>query len=602
MIKIKTSLHLIKNRYLGTFLYFYSRLKYRIFIRMGLSISIGIFDGFGLAMFLPLLNLADSSSQENVDGLGNLNFLVEGMRYLNLDLNLRNILLLILTFFIIKGIINYISIIYEVYLKQFFIKTIRINLTSSLSTMSYKSFIMADPGRIQNTLSGEVGRISKAFENYFGAFKQVVLIIVYMVFAFLIDAQFALLICAGGLITNFLYIKIYKLTKISSLKLTKGSNYYQGLIIQMVSNFKYLKATGYLKTYTTKLLDSIEYIENHNKKIGNLGAIVSSIREPILIIVVCIVILIQIELLDGTFGTIMISLLFFYRALSSMIYLQSYYNEYLAVSGSMENMTEFENELKNSQEQQGTTELLEFENKIELKQAEFQYSDQKIIKSIDLSITKNSTIAFVGDSGGGKTTLVNLLTGLMPLNSGKLLIDNIDSKSINLDSFQKRIGYITQEPVIFNETIFNNITLWADPTEENLKRFESATKQAYIYAYINQLPKKEQTKLGINGVNLSGGQKQRIAIARELFKQIDILIFDEATSALDSETEGIIQKGIERLYGKYTIIIIAHRLSSIKHADRIIVLSNGKIIDDGSFTDLVENSPVFKKMVELQEV
>ncbi|WP_237708919.1 ATP-binding cassette domain-containing protein [Gillisia marina] len=219
-----------------------------------------------------------------------------------------------------------------------------------------------------------------------------------------------------------------------------------------------------------------------------------------------------------------------------------------------------------------------------------------------MNIIKNQTIAIVGESGSGKTTLINILSGLMPFSSGELLIDGVNSLNLNKESYQRRIGYITQEPVVFGDTVFNNISFWSEPTLENYKRFEWAIEQASINLFISELPEKENTMLGNNGINLSGGQKQRISIARELFKNVDILVLDEATSSLDSETENAIQKGIERLRGKYTIVIVAHRMSTIKNADRIIVLNNGEIVDEGNFDELVLHSIKFKKMVELQEV
>jgi len=590
------------NKYFNSFTYFFKRLGYRIFIAMGLSITVGVLDGFGLAMFLPLLQMVDESTDVNGDALGKIGFLVEGLESLGLNLTLTTILLVMSLFFILKGFVQYLSILYEVNLRHYFVKSIRISLSKALSKMSYKAFVKSDAGRIQNTMSGEVSRISLAYQSYFGSFQQVALMVVYMLFAFFVDAKFALLICVGGALTNFIYKSLYKATKASSRKLTYGRNHYQGLILQFVSNFKYLKATGYVKSYNKKLKNTIHLIEESNRTIGKLGAIVTSIREPILIAVVSAVILIQVNLLDGALATILISLLFFYRALSAMILLQTHYNKYLEVSGSMENMTSFENELKKAKETKGKNKIKEFKTAIELKDAGFKYSNQHILKNINLKIKKNQTIAFVGESGSGKTTLINVISGLMPLNSGTIIIDGVESQNINMTTFQKRIGYITQEPVIFNDTIFNNISFWDEPTKENYERFKTAIQQASIKEFIDELPKKEHTKLGNNGVNLSGGQKQRISIARELYKNVDILVLDEATSSLDSETEEAIQQGLEALQGEYTILIVAHRLSTIKNADRILLLNNGEIAGEGSFGDLIINSPKFQKMVELQEV
>ncbi|MBK6732480.1 MAG: ATP-binding cassette domain-containing protein [Bacteroidetes bacterium] len=207
----------------------------------------------------------------------------------------------------------------------------------------------------------------------------------------------------------------------------------------------------------------------------------------------------------------------------------------------------------------------------------FSYGEKQILKKINLEILKNETIAFVGESGSGKTTLISLIAGLLPPDSGEYLIDTIDVKKINIESFQNRIGYITQEPVIFDDTIYNNITLWAPITKENIKRFWIVAEQANIYSFVADQKDAELSRLGNNGINISGGQKQRISIARELYKDIDFLFMDEATSALDSETENLIQENIEKLRGKCTIIIIAHRLSTIRNADRVVVMKSEKL-------------------------
>lgn len=592
----------ILGKYFKSFAYFYRRLRYRVFVRVALSISVGVLDGLGLAMFLPLLHLTLDPSSTGSEGLGKLDFLVNGIEGMGLNINLFSVLMIMSFFFILKGLAQYINNMYDVNLRQYYIKTIRIDLSNLLSKMTYKAFVNTDAGRIQNTMSGEVLRISKAYQSYFGTYQQTVLVLVYILFAFYIDARFALLICIGGGLTNFIYKGIYKSTKISSKLLTRNTHKYQGLILQFVSNFKYLKATRYIREYNRKLKSSIQEIEDNNKRIGHLNSIIIAIREPILILVVSTVILIHVMVLNGSVATILISLLFFYRALAALILLQTFYNDFLAVSGSLESITKFEDELKNSQELKGTQKITDTFSSIELKNIGLEYSGDWVLKDISLKVEAPQTIAFVGGSGSGKTTLLNVITGLIPVSRGEIYINGISGEKLNMETYQRRIGYITQEPVIFTDSIFNNITFWAEPTAENYERYFRAVKKASILEFISNLPKKENTLLGNSGINLSGGQRQRISIARELFKDIDILILDEATSSLDSETEETIQKEIKNLQGQYTILMVAHRLSTIKHADKIIVMSKGAIIDEGDYESLVLKSAKFQKMVHLQEI
>jgi len=588
--------------YFDNFAWFYQYLRHRVIILIGLNILLGILDGFGLAMFLPLLQMADESGNANADTLGNLKFLVEGMQSLGISITIVSILGFLCIFFTLKGLARYACDSYVVNAQQYFIRKIRLRMLAALNTISFKSFITADAGRIQNTMSGEVERVSRAFISYFTALQQIVLVMVYMGFAFYVDPGFALLVSIGGVLTNFIYKKINSSTKKASAVLTKDANNFQGLIIQHVGNYKYLKATGLVNFFGGRLVSNLLLLEKSNRRIGVLSAVITGAREPLLIFVVAAVILVQVKLLGAPLGPSLISLLFFYRALTALLLMQSSWNYFLAASGSIDNMKSFQNELDAAREQDGTVLSKQFASAIELQQVSLSFGHTTVLKNVNLTVRKNETIAFAGESGSGKTSLVNILTGLIPPDKGTMTVDNISRSQLNTASFQQRIGYITQDPVIFNDTIFNNITLWADRTEQNINRFKKAIEKASIAGFISSLLEQDNTTLGNNGINLSGGQKQRISIARELYKEIDILVMDEATSALDSETEKAIQDNIDALKGQYTILIVAHRLSTIKNADRIVLLSNGEIEQVGTYQQLTENAPMFKRMVALQEL
>lgn len=586
----------------STFYYFYSYLGYRIFLALSLSILVAALDGFGLAMFLPLLQMVGENKQVDPEAMGNLSFLIEGIKSLGFELNLFAILIFMLFFFILKGGVQFVTGAYKVILQQSFVKKLRLKILSALNTIKFKVFMTSNAGRIQNTMSGEIEKITVGFGMYLMAFQQGVMVLVYIGFAFYVDYQFAFLVSLGGLTTNLLYSGIYKKTKGASRKLTKDSNVYQGQIIQHVANFKYLRATGLVDKFANKLNKSIQEIELSRRKIGILNAVLGAAREPLLIIVIVVVILIQINFLRGELGGIVISLLFFYRALASVTALQTAWNKYIANIGSFENLKNLQKEFDTSQSPQNTAEVKEFPIKLNLDNIDFYYEETQILKNINLEIIPKKTIAFVGESGSGKTTLVNILSGLIPVDKGIFSIGNEDAKYLKMSSYQKHIGYIAQEAVIFNDTIFNNVTFWSEPSPQNILKFNKAIKQASIADFVESLINKENTDLGSNGINLSGGQRQRIAIARELYKDIELLIMDEATSALDSETEKSIQDSIDALKGKYTILLVAHRLSTIKNADQIVFMKKGKIENVGTFQDLLEQREDFKRMVELQEI
>ncbi|WP_310993563.1 ABC transporter ATP-binding protein [Aequorivita marina] len=590
------------KKYFKDFSFFYRYLRGKIFIAFILSVGVSFLDGLGLTMFIPLLQIVEDGGMANPDEMGQLGIFVKVIQGLGIPMTLIGVLVIMIVFFSLKGVATYLRSIYLVILLQSFNRKIRLNLLNLLNRLDFKRFILSDVGRIQNTMTGEVSRVASAFANYFRTFQQAVMVLVYIGFAFMADAQFAILVSIGGVLTNLLYNFIYKRTKGASRELTRYNSAFQGQVIQHVGHFKYLKATGMVNTYGGKLNETIFNIEKSLRRIGSLNAIATSAREPMLVFIIAIVIFIQATFFGGNIGVILISLLFFYRALSALMALQGHWNSYMAVSGSIENMQDFQKHLEAGKEKVGKTAIKSFKKSINISDVSFSYGKEQILKNINLEVKHNESVAFVGESGSGKTTLINLIAGLLPESEGHILIDGTPLRELNKETYQKRIGYVSQDPVVFNDTIYNNVTFWAPPTPENLKRFERSVKQAALHVFLDELPEGKNTQLGNNGINLSGGQKQRISIARELFKEIDILILDEATSALDSETEKTIQKSIDALKGEYTILAVAHRLSTIRKADRIVFMDKGKILDVDNFEGLVQKQERFKKMVELQEL
>lgn len=232
----------------------------------------------------------------------------------------------------------------------------------------------------------------------------------------------------------------------------------------------------------------------------------------------------------------------------------------------------------------------------EFKDVTFAYDEKKILDKINFKVKANSTVAFVGKSGAGKTTIFNLLCKLYNIDSGEITIDGININELDKDSIRGNITIINQSPYIFNLSIRDNLRL----VKENITEEEmiEALKVACLDDFINTLPDKYDTVVGEGGVNLSGGQKQRLAIARALVQKTEIILFDEATSALDNETQKKIQEAINNMKGEYTILIIAHRFSTILNSDKIMVLDDGKITAEGTHEELLKKSKEYKKLYE----
>ena len=270
----------------------------------------------------------------------------------------------------------------------------------------------------------------------------------------------------------------------------------------------------------------------------------------------------------------------------------SEYNKKFSISANR--VFEVIDNVKFKKEKFGNIEIKKLDGNIIFENVSFGYDKTKIINDMSFEIKPNERIAFVGKSGAGKTTIFSLITRLYKSNKGKILLDGNNINDLTCSTIRDNMSIITQNPYIFNFSIKENLLM----AKENatMKEIREACKMACIDDYIMSLPDKYNTMIGENGVILSGGQKQRIAIARALLMKTEIILFDEATSALDNETQSKIQEAINNLKGKYTILIVAHRLSTIIDSDRIFVVEDGKIVDSGSHRELLKKSEIYKNL------
>jgi subfamily B ATP-binding cassette protein MsbA len=240
----------------------------------------------------------------------------------------------------------------------------------------------------------------------------------------------------------------------------------------------------------------------------------------------------------------------------------------------------------------------EFNNEIEFKNVSFAYQTDPVLRDINLTIKKGKTIALVGPSGGGKSTLADLLPRFYDPGKGTVLLDGVALTDLKLESLRKLIGMVTQESILFHDTIFNNIAFGMPEATE--QAVIEAAKIANAHEFIMQTEHGYETVIGERGSKLSGGQRQRLSIARAILKNPPILILDEATSALDSESEKLVQEALFKLMENRTSLIIAHRLSTIQHADEIIVIQNGTIAERGTHSELIQKEGLYRKLIEIQ--
>lgn len=584
----------------GYFKYFRGILGNHIYAFIFLNFLVGLLDGIGLTMFIPLLSAATDSSNAD-QSLGKLAVVINFLKDIGIDFTIVNMLALMVALFTMKGLINYLKTIYTTKINIKASQNLRFQLVNGLENLSYQGFTTMSVGKIQNHIFGEANRLILAMQTYIFSIQFATMVFTYIAIAAIANWQFAIMIMLGGYFTDFLFKYLNKfIVEYSRKQVNLGSNF-NDILVQSLNSFKYLKATHHSKQYNDRLRENIKHNDKYTLKLETLKHITINIKEPLTILIIAIVVIIQIKVLDGNLGSIMISLLLFFRCLGHLSNLQYSIAKFADESTSIESIDNIISEFKTHQEPKNEN-LIKKIDSINIKNLGITFGETPILKNINIEIKPKTSIALVGESGAGKTTLANVICGLQIPHNGEVIVDEQSLYQCNLNSYRSKVGYITQEPVIFNDTLFNNVTFWAEKTPESLEKFYRVMDMVSLRSFVDKLENKEDSGLGNNGVLISGGQKQRISIARELYKDVELLIMDEATSALDSETEKHIKDNIDMLHGKFTMVIIAHRLSTIKNVDEIFLMDKGQVVSSGNYNELLQKSERFQKMVELQEL
>ena len=552
-------------------------------------------------MFLPVLG---AIGEESISGAGFGDSRMSGafLNWLPVPPDLLTILGFLLMFFTLKGIARWGLEYYRVALQQRFLRVLRLKNLDLLIQARFTSLALSNSGRIQNTLSGEVERVQAAFANYFQALQYVLMAAIYTVLAYLNKPVFALIVIGGAGLASFLFRLINRHMARISAELSAGTNNFQGLLIESVASFKFLKATGLMERYGERVRRSILHVEEAHKKIGLARGLATAVREPIVVAIVAMAIYLQVVVFGERLPVLLLSLLLFYRALTSFMAYVSAYNTFVSFSGSVANVRNFGEEMHAGREKSGTLTYQPVQDGIFVEGLTFGYGGHPVLRNLSVRIHRHTVVGLVGESGSGKTTLANLLCGLIAAPPATIRYDGIDINEWDRSSLRAHVGYVTQEPQVFADTIRNNVSFWDEQNPENDRRIWEVLEAAYLTDFVAGLPGGLDYRIGDQGGNLSGGQRQRLSIARELYRDVDLLIFDEATSALDTHSEQQVQENLTRLRGRVTMLVIAHRLSTLRQVDKIIYLRPDGANAIGTFRELESRLPDFRELVRLQLV
>lgn len=448
-----------------------------------------------------------------------------------------------------------------------------------------------------DTLSFSFGRLLKMVSSLIASF---IIIIYIFVNSWIVGMEILIIV----LILLLIVKKYSPISKEIHKERKKEQDRFTSLTNESIRGIREIKTLGIKKNLINSVTEIIKNIYKKSEDEINIQKSLNMKTSFLKIILEC-----------GVFATCIILLYYnktsltFFVAMTYYIYrytwlieeINDFTQTYQKVNVSLSRVNDILENRLYKDETFGSKELPNIKGIIEFKNVTFSYPDEEnILKNFNIKIEPNKKIAIVGASGQGKSTIFNLLTRIFDANEGEILIDNINIKDLKEDELRKHISIIRQEPFVFNRTIKENFEL----INENitLKQIRKCTKMTYLDDYIMSLPKKYDTILGEGGVNLSGGQKQRLSIARTLSKESKIILFDEATSALDNNSQEYIKKTIDNLIKDHTIIIVAHRLSTIIDADIIYVVEKGKLLASGTHKELLKTNKIYKNLYETESL
>jgi subfamily B ATP-binding cassette protein MsbA len=554
-------------------------------------------EGLGIVMLFPLFETSATGGRSASSGL-----ILRLFSFLHVPFSPGGALPAIVLLFAAKGVLQYITLTYQFRLTQQVTRQMRRAILGALARADYQTVARSSAGFFTNLLVTEVNRAAGGFLYFVRSIPPALSATVLFTMVCILDWRLSLTCLVMGAImiamTRFNGLVIRR----HSLIVSKQSSLLTSLVVQMTHAFKYLRATATYDRFDRRIWQTSDELLEADYRSSAASAFLTSISQPLMVLFLGATLYYRSTIRGEQIASLFVVLLYFLRVMNEVFSLQSSWQSFVGYLGSVELLRDATDKTQRAAEPSGTVSFGGLRKEIACERVSFAYETGAVVLcDIDLRIPRYSTVAFVGESGSGKSTLVDLLTGTLIATSGVVSLDGTDLGSLDRDAMRHRIGYVPQDAVLFDDTIAANIKLWS--SAYSIEQIRSAAERSMSLAFIEALPDGFDTQIGDRGTKLSGGQRQRLAIARELLRSPEILVLDEATSALDSESELAVQQSIDELKGRMTILIIAHRLSTVRNCDRIYVLHEGRIVEQGNFNELASKpNGRFRRMCELQQV
>jgi subfamily B ATP-binding cassette protein MsbA len=511
---------------------------------------------------------------------------------------------IVIILFFLKNVSNYFALFFSTLIRNGVIKDLKKNIYEKIIILPLEYFSKNKKGDLISRMSSDVIEVQNSFLSIIEIFIRDPLTIIFTLSAmFIISYKLTVFVIIFIPLSGFIISFIGKTLKRKSLLVQKEQAELTSITEETINGIKIIKSFLAEKFFESKFDTTNSKFLNYSNKLINRQNIAAPLSEFLGILVIGVLlwyggklVLIEMELKPAAFITYMglaYGVLTPAKSISKAFYSLKKGN---AAAERVFEIIDMHSEFFNDTKQK---KLTSFNKEIIFNNVCFKYDKAEVLENISFKVNKGEMVAIVGASGSGKSTLVNLIPRFYDKISGKITIDGLDIKDMSRSNIRSLIGFVSQESILFNSSVIENITL-GDIDKDMDKRLKNSISIANAQEFIDDLPEKLNYNVGDNGSNLSGGQKQRIAIARAVFYDSPILVLDEATSSLDSKSEKLVQNAIDKLMVDKTSIVIAHRLSTIQNANKIIVLDKGKIVEEGSHETLLKSNGFYKKLIQLQ--
>ncbi len=553
--------------------FFYNFPNKSIFIILLIFLS-GFLEAFSFAAVLPLISVLFDDSISNENGII-FEYINNFINLVGIDYTLLNILMIITVGFFLKSLLSFIAMQQTGYVCTEAETLLRKNLSKSLLNTKWSFFINNKIGNLSTAFSPQTEIGANIYRVSCLVITDFIHISIFLIMAMTISANVTIMSLLFGIIAMFSLRYFVKIAGNASKLSTKHMASLISKLVEGLSGLKSIKAMSAQNNLENYLKKDISQIQSVKKKIITSSSILKNIQEPLIVLGASILIFYLFTYLEDDKSSAILLILLFYRCIQKLLNLQIYYQLIAVASPAFNFVMDIITQADNALESTNSGKKINFNNRISIENISFKYADKTILDNISFQINSFEILAIIGESGSGKTTIIDLISGLTKVQDGEIKIDGNSIKDLHLSHWRSQIGYVPQDPFILHDTIANNITL--ENKDYDIEDIKWALEKSGSSEFVSLKNEGIEFNVGEQGSRLSGGQKQRLSIARAIIRKPKILILDEPTSALDQNSAKQIQDTLKQLQKNMTIIIITHQNELANIASKIIRIKKGRL-------------------------